>query len=153
MSLITAYRIADSRHPIFDGTGAMINGGRWNSPGNAVIYASLSFACAMLEILVRVGRGGIPLSQKYVKIEIPDDIQGEQLDSCASGIGIEKMDLFDCRAYGDLWYSKRRSVYLIVPSAVAPEDHNIILNTQHLDFHKIKVSSPLTIEWDERLFR
>ena len=45
------YRIADRRHPIWDGTGAALVGGRWNSPGHPAIYGSLSHACAMLEIL------------------------------------------------------------------------------------------------------
>ena len=45
------YRIADRRHPIWDGTGAALLGGRWNSPGRPAIYGSLSSACAMLEIL------------------------------------------------------------------------------------------------------
>ncbi|MBS0185503.1 MAG: RES domain-containing protein [Proteobacteria bacterium] len=153
MTTLIVYRISDSRYPIFDGTGAMINGGRWNSPGNAVIYASLSFSCALLEILVRVGRGGIPKNQKYVKIEIPNTIKGEKIDSYKSGIEVRKMDILDCRTLGDIWYSKRKSAYLIVPSVVAPEDSNIIINTQHPDFHKIKVSTPLMIEWDERLFR
>ena len=43
-----AYRIADSRHPIFDPTGAALYGGRWNSVGKRVIYASVSFAAALL---------------------------------------------------------------------------------------------------------
>jgi hypothetical protein len=32
------YRIADSRHPVWSGTGAMLVGGRFNSPGRPVIY-------------------------------------------------------------------------------------------------------------------
>ncbi len=47
-----AFRIADKRFPIFDGTGARLVGGRWNSPGKAVIYAAETFAGAVLEVLV-----------------------------------------------------------------------------------------------------
>jgi RES domain-containing protein len=47
--VIRVYRIADERHAIWDGTGAALVGGRWNSPGRPVIYGSLSYACAMLE--------------------------------------------------------------------------------------------------------
>lgn len=46
------YRIADTRHEIWGGTGAMLVGGRINSPGRPVIYAALTFAGAMLELLV-----------------------------------------------------------------------------------------------------
>lgn len=37
--------------PLWDGTGAALVGGRWNSPGRPVIYGSLSYSCAMLEML------------------------------------------------------------------------------------------------------
>jgi RES domain-containing protein len=35
---LKAYRLADERYLIFDGGGAMLMGGRWNSPGRRVIY-------------------------------------------------------------------------------------------------------------------
>src|ERR1039458_10207855 len=34
---LRAFRIADMRHPIFDGSGAMLYGARWNSPGRATL--------------------------------------------------------------------------------------------------------------------
>ena len=61
-----AYRIADRRHPLFDGTGAMLFGGRWNSPGRRVICASASYACAMLEVLVHTGMGRIALCTRVL---------------------------------------------------------------------------------------
>lgn len=60
------YRIGDSRHPLWDGTGAAMVGGRWNSPGRPVIYGSLSYACAILEILMHANIGRIPATQVYV---------------------------------------------------------------------------------------
>ena len=57
---LTAYRRADARYPILDGGGAMRLGGRWNSPGRRVIYASLTFAGAMLEVLVHTNTGRVP---------------------------------------------------------------------------------------------
>ena len=72
------YRIADSRHPIWDGTGAAMVGGRWNSPGRPVIYASLSYACAMLEILVCANVGRIPAVQACVVAETPENLAVER---------------------------------------------------------------------------
>jgi RES domain-containing protein len=46
------FRVADRRFPLFDGTGARIVGGRWNSPGRPLIYAAETFAGALLEVLV-----------------------------------------------------------------------------------------------------
>lgn len=38
----------------FTGKGARLFGGRWNSPGHAVVYTAQSLALAALEILVHV---------------------------------------------------------------------------------------------------
>jgi RES domain-containing protein len=48
----TAYRVCKTRYPVWDGTGAEIAGGRWNSPGRPLIYCADSFAGSLLEILV-----------------------------------------------------------------------------------------------------
>jgi len=42
------YRIADSRHSPESGEGARLHGGRWNSPGRAVIYACETMTGAIL---------------------------------------------------------------------------------------------------------
>ena len=75
-----AWRIADGRWPIFDGSGAGRHGGRWNSPGRAVIYAGSSYAICALEILVRSGRQAPPRGHSFVRIEIPDTIAVERFD-------------------------------------------------------------------------
>jgi RES domain-containing protein len=36
-SPLRAFRIADMRHTIFDGVGAMLHGARWNSPGATMV--------------------------------------------------------------------------------------------------------------------
>src|ERR1017187_9056977 len=41
---LRAFRIADMRHAIFDGSGAMLHGARWTSPGRRVIYAAETYA-------------------------------------------------------------------------------------------------------------
>ena len=38
----------------FDGEGARLHGGRWNSPGTRVAYASDSIALAALEVLAHL---------------------------------------------------------------------------------------------------
>src|SRR5213592_1938655 len=67
---LRAFRIADIRHPILDGTGAMLHGARWNSPGRRIIYAAETYAGALLEILVHAS-GSVPRSQGYIEIQIP----------------------------------------------------------------------------------
>jgi RES domain-containing protein len=68
---LRAYRIADSRREVFDGSGAATFGGRWNSPGRRVIYASETYAGALLEKLVHTNIGRIPSTQSWVEIVVP----------------------------------------------------------------------------------
>ena len=49
---LRAYRIADRRHKIFDGQGAALLSGRWNSPGRRIIYEAETYTGALLEVLV-----------------------------------------------------------------------------------------------------
>src|SRR5271170_3027317 len=71
-----AFRIADMRHTIFDGTGAMLHGARWNSPGRRVIYAAETYAGALLEMLVH-GSGSVPGNQGFIEITIPSGVPVE----------------------------------------------------------------------------
>lgn len=55
MSLST-FRIVKSRwaSTAFDGEGARLHGGRWNSVGTRMVYTSASRSLAALEILVHL---------------------------------------------------------------------------------------------------
>jgi len=72
-----AYRIADGRHPIFDATGAMLHGGRWNPIGLPVIYASETYAAALLEILVHANLSQPPKNHRVVQIDIPEEVKSK----------------------------------------------------------------------------
>jgi RES domain-containing protein len=74
------YRIASSRHPVWDGTGAAILGGRWNSAGQPVIYASVTYAGAMLEVLAHTNTGKVPPSHRCVTADVPDELEITRLD-------------------------------------------------------------------------
>ena len=51
-----AWRIVKTKHAAqaFDGEGARLYGGRWNSPGHRVVYSSSTVSLAVLEILVHL---------------------------------------------------------------------------------------------------
>ena len=149
---LRAYRIADGRHPIFDGSGAALMGGRWNSPGQRVIYGSSSFACAMLEKLAQTGTGSIPKHQLWIEIHSLDDIEIEEV-SAAELPRWASPDLLASRAYGDAWLVEKRTAVLAVPSVVAPQERNILINQSHADFKTIMASEPKPVRLDRRLFQ
>jgi RES domain-containing protein len=150
---LTAYRIADARHPIYDGTGAMLVGGRWNSPGHPAIYAAVSYAGAMLERLVHAGTGRIPKNQKVVLIRIPARVSIEEWTQTRLPSGWSADDNVVSRAFGDEWLERRRSAVLIVPSALAKYERNVVVNPAHPHFKSIVASAPEAVVWDVRLFR
>lgn len=146
------YRIADSRHAIWDGTGAALIGGRWNSPGRPVIYGALSYACAMLEILVHANIGRIPATQCFVSADIPEEVAVERVERNLLPAQWDADDSASARQFGDQWLAEARSAVLLVPSVVATLEWNSLVNPLHPDARKITVSTPQKVVWDRRLF-
>jgi RES domain-containing protein len=152
---ITAWRIVKARHvsEAFDGEGARVEGGRWNSPGTPVVYTSQSAALAALEMLVHLGRGAILLA--YVLIPCTfDEALVSRLDrrrlpkSWRSYPAPPEVQLI-----GDEWVRGGTSAVLEVPSAVIDTDSNYLLNPQHRDFQAIRVMNPQPFEFDLRLLK
>jgi RES domain-containing protein len=147
-----AVRIASSRHPVFDGSGAARFGARWNSPGRRIIYTSDSFAGAMLEKLVHLNINRIPASESWVECLIPDDVSVEILDG-ETLPDWDREDQHVSRIYGDEWFDSNRSLVLAVPSVVTrARSFNLLINQEHNEFRKLKPTKPQPVEWDQRLF-
>lgn len=152
---ITAWRIVKARHAgnAFDGEGARVEGGRWNSPGTPVVYTSQSAALAALELLVHLGRGSILAA--YVLMPCTLD------DALVSRVDRKRLPK-NWRSYpappelqliGDKWVKSGTSAVLEVPSAVIKTDVNYLLNPLHADFHAIRVMDPQSFEFDLRLLK
>jgi RES domain-containing protein len=148
---LLAYRIADGRHPLFDGTGASLYGARWNSPGRPVIYAATTYAGAMLEILVHAGIGSVPRHTQWIEIKIPAGVSRECPEPAAFP-GWDDEDCLASRAFGDAWLSELRSAVLLVPSVVTRRERNLLINPAHPDFPLLVASAPLPVQWDRRLY-
>ena len=147
-----AWRIADGRFDPFSAVGASLVGGRWNSPGLGVIYASRSYAGAMLECLAHAGIGRVPRTHVALGIAIAQAVAVERQDEKSLPAGWDHADLRVARAFGDAWIRERRSAVLIVPSVVARKEGNVLINPQHPDFSGIVPSAPEPVIWDVRLF-
>src|SRR6266403_210991 len=105
---LQAFRIARDKFPLFDGTGAAIGGARWNVKGQRVIYASESYATALLEILVHGNLGRVPQGFAYIEIFIPTKIEIEEI----TAKDLPQWDSSDCiasQSFGSRWYSEMRS--------------------------------------------
>lgn len=147
-----AYRIGDpnGRYPIFSPEGAVRTAGRWNRAGDRVIYASQSYSTAMLEKLVYYN-SVMPPGQHFIQIELPAGLTYEVF-SIAAAPDWAAADKRTAQAIGHAWYTEKRSCLLFVPSVVAREERNVIINEQHPDFSKISTGLEEPIAWDARLF-
>ena len=148
----TVYRLAKRRYPIYDGSGAALEGARWNSPGRLLIYTSEHYATAILEKLVHAGRTLLPGAHHAAAIEIPDDLPLEEFDP-STVPGWETEDSAAAREYGDEWHAEGRSAVLVVPSLPGqPVERNFIINPSHPDAARIRVLPSFDVTWDGRLF-
>jgi RES domain-containing protein len=146
------YRLVKRRYPVYDGSGAALEGARWNSPGRLLIYASEHYATTLLEKLVHAGRTQLPGAHHAAAIDIPDDLPLELFDP-AFAPGWDAEDSVPARAFGDAWHAGSRTAVLVVPSLPGqPIERNFIINPAHPDAGRIRVGPPFDVVWDGRLF-
>ena len=147
---LKAYRIGihNNRYPIFDGMGAKLYPGRWNE-NYPVIYCGSNYSLAMLEKLVHSNTGDIPEHQQWIEITIPVGITYETVTTYS--LSNWKQSSVS-KTFGDNWLKSRRSCILIVPSAIAPVDSNILINESHPQFSAITTSLNQPVVWDRQLF-
>ena len=148
-----AWRIVKRRHAseAFNGEGARIYGGRWNSPGRSAVYVSETRALATLEMLAGIESTraigayvliGVSFDESLVAILKPGDLEDGWDANPPTHLS---------QAVGDRWLDEADSVVLRVPSVVVPAESNYVLNPTHPDFSKIQIGSQQELHIDPRL--
>lgn len=150
----TVWRITTRRFvgPAFSGEGARLFGGRWNRPGQSVVYTAESRSLALLEMLVQDD----PLRAHYVLIpaHLPSSVSVEYMEASALPQGWRTQSARDqLQALGAEWLRQSRSCVLAVPSAVIPAELNFLINPLHQDFRHITFGEPEPLDTDLRLIR
>jgi RES domain-containing protein len=134
----------------FTGEGAAKMGGRWNSRGVAVIYASETRALAALETLVHLNPP-MPFEYKIIRVEFGAELV-EHIAAKLPSDWKTSPPPDSTRRLGDLWVRDARSAILAVPSSIIPDETNYLLNPAHPDFRKIRIGKPVRFAFDARLF-
>jgi RES domain-containing protein len=135
------------------GAGARLFGGRWNSRGVSVVYASTSLALAAVETFVNLEPNLRPRDLVSIEGEIPDAVSIGRLDPAALPSGWHKSRDESLRRFGDEWVRAGETAALLVPSAAIHGEWNVLLNPAHPEFLKIRFRSPEEFTFDARMFR
>jgi RES domain-containing protein len=153
---LRVYRAFERKHEAtaFSGEGARLYGGRWNSVGTAVIYSASTFSLALLEIMVNASSARIPPTMAFAPIDIPGDVAIERLDvATLPGDWADTPAPGECQLAGDAWVRAAETVALVVPSAVARIETNVLLNPAHRDFARLVIGGVAPMAIDGRLIR
>jgi RES domain-containing protein len=137
------------------GAGAATSPGRWNKPGELVIYAAPLLPTAVLETAAHIDDGGLPLNKYIIEIDVPDTIWNKRavmaVDTLEGGwdaiphgrVSIE---------IGSAWYSAGVHAIAEFPSAIIPEVSIVLINAQHPDTANITAATGRKFQYN-MLFR
>lgn len=149
----SAWRLVKSRHlqQAWNGEGARLFGGRWNSEGVPVVYLASSRSLALLELLVHLHEAGPLSSYLQLSIELPE-AEVETLDPLVLPDDWRASPPpAALKAIGDRWVRERRSLALAVPSAIVPQETIFLLNPALPRARTLPVSKPEPVLLDARL--
>jgi RES domain-containing protein len=135
------------------GEGARLYGGRWNSRGVRVVYASSSLSLAAVETFVNLEPNQRPSDLVSIEGAIPDAIQTVTLNVKALPARWYETRDESLHRFGDEWIRNGRSAALLVPSAAIRGEWNVLMNPAHAEFARIEFRDPKPFEFDTRMFR
>src|SRR5262245_25259634 len=135
------------------GEGARLYGGRWNSRGVRVVYASTSLALAALETFVNLEPNLQPRDLVSIEGVISEELEIGRLDQRTLPRDWHQTRDESLRRFGDEWIRSGQTIALLVPSAGIRGEWNVLLNPAHLDFQKVKFGEPVPFHFDTRMFR
>lgn len=149
------YRIlrrAYARTP-FDGQGAYRYDGRWSSPGTRLSYTSEHQSLAMLEYFVHLEKDDLPADLVLAVAEVPDDLARERVE-----VGDMPANWRESAAppelarLGDEFSQRGEHCFLLVPSVLAPNEHNCLINPEHPDYKRVEIHDVEPLSYDPRMF-
>ncbi len=147
---LVSYRLVKQKHTmaVFDGEGARLFGGRWNSPGVPLVYTSDSLALGCLEIFVHLPSYNLLQDYKYMQVRFDSSLVEDV--RLAAGWDARPVSQVS-QSIGDHWV--RNSVFPIlrVPNIIIPEGFNYLINVANPKFKEIGIGSLLPMTFDPRL--
>jgi RES domain-containing protein len=153
--LIRLYRILRRKYAQnpFDGEGAYLYGGRWSSPGVRLSYASEHQSLAMLEYFIHIDKDDPPTDLVLAVAEAPGEISAKKVEvnqlpkSWQEAVAPPELTQF-----GDEFAESGEDCLLFVPSVLAPNENNCLINPAHAEFRNLVIRSLEPLAYDVRMF-
>ena len=149
----TGWRIVKTKYAeqAFDGEGARLYGGRWNSPGVKMVYTSESMALAALEMLTHLGKSDLLAAYSRCAVHFDDSVI-TSLDRTLLPTNWRTYPAPpELQILGDTWVARGTSVVLEVPSVLIETERNYLLNPLHTDFGSLTIDEVEPFVFDARL--
>lgn len=144
------YRISNERYKEdISGSGAAINGSRWNSKNVKMLYTGEYISLCILESLVHLRNIDIPSKQYLLTIQLPD-IEFQNVSTSKLKENWQH-HLNYTQWIGDQFISANKSLILKVPSAIIPQENNFLVNPFHSQYKKVRLLNSELLELDKRL--
>lgn len=119
-----------------------------------MVYTSTSLSLAALEYLVHLEPLLAPDDLVAMETDLPDDAGlGARVEPSQFPPGAwREYPAPEWQAeLGDLWIEDGTFLWLGVPSAIVPEEHNVLVNPHHARMKDVRVVSMRPFAFDERL--
>lgn len=152
------------------GNGGLYVSGRWHHKGIPVIYTATTRALSVLEKVVHVDPSATPDKFVIITLGLPADysIQEVPTETLPKDWGKLSYNLGNTSRFpdsliqsqsttslladiGTSWLKGKSSLALKVPSAILPQEFNVLINPAHSQAAEIKLLSVDTFEFDPRL--
>ena len=148
------WRLIARRHAAtaFSGIGNKKVGSRWVPEGELAVYTSEHASTAVLENLVHMDPSHFRDNYILIAADIPDDLAMDVVS--VESLEPDWQSRYEddtLQQVGKDWIERGESAVLSVPSALMPQERNLILNPLHPDFTKIIIHEPVDFTFDKRL--
>jgi RES domain-containing protein len=151
--MMMLYRVSRAKYAKdLSGEGARLAGARWNYKGTPIVYTAESRSLAALEALVHMTQAEFMFSRKIVSISVPKAIVPGVVDIADLPKNWRQYPpTFKLAAIGTKWATDKKSLLLRVPSAVMPDEFNVLINPLHPDIKHVRIHAIDNFMFDKRL--
>lgn len=107
----------------------------------------------MIEYFVHLDQDDPPPDLVMAAADVPDDVSRVDVSSVSLRATWRQTPApVELAAIGDRFARRRREAILVVPSALAPDESNWLLNPDHPDFRRVRIRPPEPFAYDARFF-